>query len=120
MTRRGIDCLVLNGSSGRWNEMNANIRYIAGYADNLSGVGYQAHLDLARPGVSERELYTGIVHAMDAAGAEPPTFLLLSSGPMPGPDQQTGDPIPSNRILQPGDVISTETSPKWAGYQAQG
>src|SRR5262249_42368902 len=86
----------------------------------LVDIGYQAHVDLARPGVTERELYAGIVHAMDAAGAEPPTFLLLSSGPMPGVEQQTGDPIPSNRILQPGDVISTETSPKWLGYQAQG
>jgi Xaa-Pro aminopeptidase len=241
MASRGVDCLLLNGSSGRWNEMNANIRYVAGYADNLSGVGYaifpihgdgtlitqmtvkrsayamswfpdirgaatgkaadilaerltdlglahgtlglvgmiyrgdesygipwslyqevqrklpsleivdvsdlffelrsvkseeeidclaksaklvdagyHAHLDLARPGATERELYAGIVHAMDLAGAEPPTFLLLSSGAMPGGEHQTGDPIPSNRILQPGDVISSETSPKWAGYQAQG
>jgi len=60
------------------------------------------------------------VHAMDVAGAEPPTFLLLSSGPMPGGEPQTGDAIPSNRVLQRGDVISSETSPKWAGYQAQG
>jgi Xaa-Pro aminopeptidase len=38
---------------------------------------------------------------------------------MPGP-LQGGDPIPSNRILEPGDVICSETSPKWLGYQAQG
>ncbi|MGH7088117.1 MAG: hypothetical protein ACREFQ_04390, partial [Stellaceae bacterium] len=36
MEKRGVDCLLLNGNSGRWNEMNANIRYVAGYADPLS------------------------------------------------------------------------------------
>jgi Xaa-Pro dipeptidase len=240
MANREVDCLLLNGNSGRWNEMHGNIRYVSGYADNLSGTGYalfpiqgegtlmtqmqakrsafsmswfadvrghatskaadilvermadlgmqagtlglvgmifraddniglpwnlyqaitqrlpdlkivdvtdmffelrsvksdaeiacleksaalvdighRAHLRLARPGVSEREVFTGVIHAMDSAGAEPPTFLLLSSGPMPG-EQLTGDPIPSNRVLQVGDVICSETSPKWAGYQAQG
>jgi len=85
----------------------------------LADIGYQAHVKLARPGVTEREVYAGVIHAMDAAGAEPPTFLLLSSGPMPR-EQLTGDAIPSNRVLQQGDVICSETSPKWAGYQAQG
>lgn len=240
MSRRSVDCLLLSGNSGRWNEMLANVRYVCGYADNLSGIGYAifplagdgtlltqmatkrsvyalswfrdirpmgtrnvvaileerlrelgiergtlglvgisfrgdesiglpfntyqaiqerlpglklvdmtdffyelrsvksdeeiacleqsahlvdigygAHLDLARPGVTEREVYAGVVRAMDAAGAEPPTFLLLESGPMPG-RQQGGDFVPSNRVLQVGDVICSETSPKWAGYQAQG
>lgn len=240
MSERGVDCLLVSGNSGRWNEMHANVRYVCGYADNLSGIGYaifplhgegtlvtqmaskrsahamswfsdirglstrrivelvaerlselrldrgtlglvgisfrgdesiglpwntyqaiqerlpnlklvdttdlfyelrsvksdeevaclersakivdigyRAHLELARPGVTEREVYAGVVRAMDLAGAEPPTFLLLSSGPMPGV-QQGGDAIPSNRVLQPGDVICSETSPKWAGYQAQG
>ena len=40
MAKRGVDCLLLNGNSGRWNEMNANIRYVAGYADPLSGTCY--------------------------------------------------------------------------------
>lgn len=240
MASRGIDCLLLNGNSGRWNEMHANIRYICNYADNLSGIGYaifplhadgtlitqmqpkrsafamswfkdirgmsteklpeileerlsdlhlqngrlglvgitfgeheniglpwnmyqaiqrrlpnlkvvdvtdmffelrslksdeeiaclersaklvdigfEAHVELARPGITERELYAGVVHAMDVAGAEPPTFFLLSSGPMPK-EQLTGDAIPSNRVLQKRDVVCSETSPKWAGYQAQG
>ena len=240
MDRLGLDCLLLSGNSGRWNEMLANVRYVSGYADNLSGIGYaifpregegtlitqmhtkrsayatswirdirpmatkqvveilrerlaalglergtlglvgitfrggeiigmpwntyqavqqalpdlklvdasdlfyelrsvksdeeiacleqsaqlvdigyRAHVEVARAGVSEREVYAAVVHAMDLAGAEPPTFLLLSSGPMPGP-MQGGDPIPSNRLLEPGDVICSETSPKWAGYQAQG
>jgi Xaa-Pro aminopeptidase len=239
MGKRGVDCLLLNGNSGRWNEMNANIRYVAGYADPLSGtcyalfpasgpgtlitqmtgkrslftlswfedlrvgqtvdlakivaerctdagiaagtlglagicfrareniglpwnlleeirqllprlrivdvtdlffelrtvksdeeiscleksaavadVGFEAHTKYYRPGMTEREYYSAIVHAMDAAGAEPPTFLLLESGPLGGP-WLTQDPIPSNRVLQRGDYIVSEASPKWAGYQAQ-
>jgi hypothetical protein len=30
------------------------------------------------------------------------------------------DPIPSHRVLHPGDYVVSESSPKWAGYQAQG
>lgn len=240
MARRGVDCLLVVGSSGRWNEMQANVRYVANYADNLSTLSYalfplqgegtlvtqmtvkrshlaqcwfpdirgrstedlpaivaqrlrelnlqtgtlglcgmtfwerenigipwnhyqeirrklprlkvvditdmffelrsvkgdeeiacleqsaklcdlafQKHVELARPGIREREYYAGIVHAADAAGAEPPTFLLLNSGPMPR-EELMGDPLPSNRVLQKGDVICSEISPKWAGYQAQG
>jgi Xaa-Pro aminopeptidase len=240
MSRRGVDCLLLNGNSGRWNEMNANIRYVCDYADPLSGtcyalfpaagegtlvtqmtlkrsatrmswlkdirsaatgnlpriveerltaldlaggtlglvgmifrqdeniglpwnlleairkrlprlkvvdvtdlffelrsvksaaeidclaesarlvdVGFEAHLTAWRPGITEREYYAAVVHAMDAAGAEPPTFLLLESGKLFG-HWLTQDPIPSGRTLEPGDYIVSETSPKWAGYQAQG
>jgi Xaa-Pro aminopeptidase len=239
MAKRGVDCLLLNGNSGRWNEMNANIRYVAGYADPLSGtcyalfpaggngtlvtqmtgkrslytlswfedlrvgqtvdlakiveerltelglsrgtlglvgicfrarenvglpwnlleeirqrlpqlrivdvtdlffelrsvkseeeircleksaeiadVGFEAHLQGYRPNITEREYYAAIVHAMDAAGAEPPTFLLLESGPLFGA-WLTQDPIPSSRLLDRGDYIVSEASPKWAGYQAQ-
>jgi len=240
MSRRGVDCLLLNGNSGRWNEMNANIRYVCDYADPLSGtcyalfpgsgegtlvtqmtlkrsatrmswfkdirsaatgnlpqiveerlaaldlaggtlglvgmifrqdeniglpwnlleairkrlprlrivdvtdlffelrsvksaaeidclaesarlvdIGFEAHLTAWRPGITEREYYAAVVHAMDAAGAEPPTFLLLESGKLFGP-WLSQDPIPSGRVLERGDYIVSETSPKWAGYQAQG
>jgi Xaa-Pro aminopeptidase len=239
MGKRGVDCLLLNGNSGRWNEMNANIRYVSGYADPLSGtcyalfpltgpgtlvtqmtgkrslytlswfedlrvgqtadlariaeerlgdlalaggtlglvgmvfrsreniglpwnlleeirkrlpklniidvtdlffelrsiksdeeifcleksaeiadVGFEAHLKAWRPGMTEREYYAAVVHAMDAAGAEPPTFLLLESGPL-FQAWLTQDPIPSNRVLNRGDYIVSEASPKFAGYQAQ-
>ncbi|MBI4200364.1 MAG: aminopeptidase P family protein [Chloroflexi bacterium] len=240
MVQRGVDCLLVMGSSGRWNEMHANLRYVANYADNLSTLSYaifplqgegtlvtqmsikrsnlaqcwfsdirgqstrklpeilaerlgdlnllqgslglagltflggetiglpwnlreaihkklphvkmvdmtdmfftlravksdeevaclansarlsdiafEAKLSLARPGVTERELYAGMIYAVEAAGAEPPTFLVLNSGSMPG-GPLMGDPSPSNRVLQPGDVLCSEIGPKWAGYQAQG
>ena len=85
----------------------------------VSDIAYVKHIESARPGMTERECYATFVHAADAAGAEPPTFLLLNSGPVPR-EALMVDPLPSNRILQPGDVICSEISPKWAGYQAQG
>jgi len=239
MSARGVDCLLVSGTSGRWNEMHANVRYVSNYADNLSTASYaifplqgdgtlvtqmsvkrsnlaqcwfndirgmstinlqdvvmerlndlgltkgtlglagmafrdnenigmpwnlyqaireklpnlnvvdvtdiffdmrsiksdeeiaclqksaelsdiafKAHIDLAHPGITEREYCAGVIYAVDAAGAEPPTFLLLNSGPMPG-DPLMGDPGHSNRIIQKGDVICSEIGPKWAGYQAQ-
>lgn len=54
----------------------AEIDCLARSAD-LVDIGFEAHLALARPGLTERELHAGIVHAMDRAGAEPPTILLL-------------------------------------------
>ncbi len=239
MKQRGIDWLLVSGNSGRWNEMNANVRYLCGYADPLSGVcyalfplegdgtiitqmpakrslkainwfqdirprstldadkiiierlrsegftkgtiglagptfggresigmpwqlysalvqalpnikivdasdlffelrsiksseeirclersaeiadiGLEAHMTCLRPGMTEREYYAAITHAVDCAGAEPPTFLLLESGPL-GAVWPTQDPLPSNRILAKGDYIVSEVSPKYAGYQAQ-
>src|SRR6185437_14771566 len=79
----------------------------------------EAHWTTWKPGMTEREYYSAIVHAMDAAGAEPPTFLLLESGQL-NKVWLTQDPIPSNRVLARGDYIISETSPKFAGYQAQG
>ena len=239
MTQRGIDWLLVSGNSGRWNEMNANVRYLCGYADPLSGicyalfplagegtlitqmpakrslkavtwfqdirarstadadkiiverlraegfekgtiglagptfgaresiglpwqlyqamasalpnvkmidasdlffelrsiksakeircmersaeiadVGLEAHITGFRHGMTERAYYAAITHAVDCAGAEPPTFLLLESGPLGG-KWPTQDPLPSNRILAKGDYVVSEVSPKFAGYQAQ-
>jgi len=59
-----------------------------------------------------------MVQAVEAEGAEPPTLMLLNSGPMPR-EELMGDPLFSGRILQKGDVITSEIGPKWAGYQAQ-
>jgi Xaa-Pro aminopeptidase len=40
MRREGIDCLVIVGSSARWNEMNGNIRYLTNFGDKLSTTHY--------------------------------------------------------------------------------
>lgn len=40
MKKRGIDCLIITGFSGRWNMMNANVRYVSNYSDNLSTASF--------------------------------------------------------------------------------
>ncbi len=40
MKKRSLDCLIIAGFSGRWNMMNANVRYVSNYSDNLSTVSY--------------------------------------------------------------------------------
>lgn len=90
-----------------------------GRFSRLVDIGFEAHVTSWRPGISEREYYASIVREMDAAGAEPPTFLLLESC-APGVKWPAQDPIPTGREVAVGDYIVSETSPKWAGYQAQG
>jgi len=40
MAKRKLDCLIVAGSSARWNEKNANIRYLTEWADRESSVNY--------------------------------------------------------------------------------
>ncbi len=40
MRKRQIDCLIITGYSGRWNMMNANVRYVSNYSDNLSTASF--------------------------------------------------------------------------------
>ncbi len=40
MRKRKIDCLIITGYSGRWNMMNANVRYVSNYSDNLSTASF--------------------------------------------------------------------------------
>jgi Xaa-Pro aminopeptidase len=88
-------------------------------AARLVDIGHRAQLASIRPGVTERAVYVDVVHAMDAAGAEPPSFLLMDSGPLPS-GVLTGDPIPSDRVLQMGDLVMSVAGPKWAGYKVHG
>ncbi len=40
MQKRHLSCLIVTGYSSRWNDMNANVRYISNYADILSTASY--------------------------------------------------------------------------------
>jgi Xaa-Pro dipeptidase len=40
MEQRGLDCLILAGSSSRWNEKYANIRYLTEFVDKESSCSY--------------------------------------------------------------------------------
>jgi Xaa-Pro aminopeptidase len=76
----------------------------------ISLIGFEAHLTAWRPGITEGEYYSSVVHAMDAAGAEPPTFCVSS------PVRSSAHGLPE---LKCGDCIFSEASPKYAVYQAQ-
>lgn len=84
----------------------------------LCDLAFRKHLELIHPGMRERELAASLVEAVEAEGADPPTLVLLNSGPMPR-EELMGDPFFSGRILRGGDVVTSEIGPKWAGYQAQ-
>jgi Xaa-Pro dipeptidase len=69
----------------------------------------------ARPGVSEKELYGAMVHAMLSNGGELPTLFFLSAGP----DISNSSFVPTGYVIQNGDRIINEIEAKYAGYAAQ-
>ncbi len=69
----------------------------------------------ARPGVSEKELYGAMVHAMLSNGGELPTLFFLSAGP----DISNSSFVPTDYVIQNGDRIINEIEAKYAGYAAQ-
>jgi Xaa-Pro dipeptidase len=72
-------------------------------------------LELARPGVPERQVYAAMLEAMIARGGEIPTMILWAAGRQPPwPHRMLTD-----RVLQAGDLINNEVEGRWAGYIAQ-
>jgi Xaa-Pro aminopeptidase len=67
----------------------------------ISSIGFKAHLTAWRPGITEREYCSSVVHAMDAAGAEPPTFCVSS------PVRSSAHGLPE---LKRGDCIVSEAT----------
>jgi Xaa-Pro dipeptidase len=71
----------------------------------------------ARPGVTERAVYAAIVHAMLLGGADLPSLLIFASGP--GLEIGHGQFVPTDRVLQDGDLLVNELEARIAGYGAQ-
>ncbi len=69
----------------------------------------------AVPGVSEKELYGAMVHAMLANGGELPTLFFLSAGP----GLTNSSFVPTDYRIQKGDRLINEIEAKYAGYAAQ-
>lgn len=69
----------------------------------------------ARPGLSERLLHAEVVHTMLTAGGELPSLLILGAGP----NLEHGSFVPTDRPLQPGDLVVGELEGRVAGYGAQ-
>ena len=75
----------------------------------------EAMVQHANPGVSEKELYGAMVHAMLANGGELPTLFFLSAGP----GLTNSSFVPTDYRIQKGDRIIDEIEAKYGGYAAQ-
>lgn len=75
----------------------------------------EAMVENANPGVSEKELYGAMVHAMLANGGELPTLFFLSAGP----GLNNSSFVPTDYRIQKGDRIIDEIEAKYGGYAAQ-
>ena len=72
----------------------------------------------ARPGVKEYELRAAAGAAILEGGGDI-DFLIIGSTPMAKPTIIFGNPRPSGRVLQKGDIINMELAAGYRGYTAQ-
>lgn len=79
----------------------------------------EAVKELARPGITERELVNACEFAMIETGAERGNFIILTAAPW---DEIAGSmhiPMRPERKLQKGDLILNELCPNYGGYYIQ-
>ena len=69
----------------------------------------------AKPGVSEKEVYATMLHAMLSNGGELPTLFFLSAGP----NLYNSSFVPTDYMIQNGDNLVGEIEAKYCGYAAQ-
>jgi len=69
----------------------------------------------AKPGVTGKEVYGSMLHAMLSNGGELPTLFFLSAGP----NLFNSSFVPTDYVIQPGDNIVGEIEAKYGGYAAQ-
>ena len=88
-------------------------------AAQCADLGFQAMLAAVKPGIPDTELYLACEDAMIRAGAEPPSFILLSSS-QSFSEKGYGLPFAGcRRTLKKGDMILDEITPSYGGYWAQ-
>src|ERR1700733_8587310 len=78
----------------------------------------EAMVARARPGVKEYELRAAAGGAILEGGGDI-DFLIIGSTPTANPAQVFGNPRPSSRVLQNGDIINMELAAGYRGYTAQ-
>ena len=69
--------------------------------------------DIARPGVTESQVYGGMMESMLANGGEEPTLFLWACDALPYPHPFR---LPAMRPMVKGDLIICEIHPKIGGY----
>jgi Xaa-Pro dipeptidase len=87
-------------------------------AGELCHDAMQAMVERARPGVKEYELRAAAGAAILEGGGDI-DFLIIGSTPMANPALIFGNPRPSGRVLQKGDMINMELAAGYRGYTAQ-
>jgi Xaa-Pro aminopeptidase len=87
-------------------------------AGKLCEDAMQAMVERARPGVKEYELRAAAGAAILEGGGDI-DFLIIGSTPMANPALIFGNPRPSGRVLQKGDMINMELAAGYRGYTAQ-
>lgn len=87
-------------------------------AGDLVGRALQAVVKAAKPGVTEYQLKAAACCAILEGGGEL-DFCILGSTPMGNPRMIFGNPRPSARRLQQGDIILNELAAGYEGYTAQ-
>lgn len=87
----------------------------------LADAGYAAALKYARPGMTEQQVVAEVDYATQRLGGEY-NFTLISTGRYSLTDNQ----LPCiraatmfNRVIEPGDSISMEITPRYEGYWTQ-
>jgi len=78
----------------------------------------EAMVARAKPGVKEYELRAAAGSAILEGGGDI-DFLIIGSTPMANPALIFGNPRPSSRVLQKGDIINMELAAGYRGYTAQ-
>ena len=87
-------------------------------AGKLCEDAMNAMVERARPGVKEYELRAAAGAAILEGGGDI-DFLIIGSTPMANPAMIFGNPRPSGRVLQKGDMINMELAAGYRGYTAQ-
>jgi Xaa-Pro aminopeptidase len=87
----------------------------------IADLGYKAVCEATKPGMAEHELWAVLDYTMKKHGAEE-TFTLLGSGRFSFKDNKLGclqfSSAPT-RIIQKGDNVAFEITPRYQGYWTQ-
>ncbi|MBQ9889945.1 MAG: aminopeptidase P family protein [Firmicutes bacterium] len=88
----------------------------------IADAGYEAVCRVARPGARMMDLHAELDYAMRKAGAEE-VFTLMANGRFKyyvnGLPCIKSFGYPDNRVVQPGDSIGMEITPRYMGYWTQ-
>ncbi len=71
-----------------------------------------------RPGVTEYQLKAAVAGAILESGGDV-DFVIIGSTPMKNPAMIFGNPRPSGRVLNNGDIVIMELAAGYRGYSAQ-